>query len=194
MDEAAVASSQILLARGFLVLKRVSLGVLCVLVLMIGCGIVLAVVGESDTSSRADLPTLSPRPTQRVSSLPAPKRNDSPLLPQLVERAETLHGWFGPTAAMADRGYDSRANHEFLIARDTLPIIHIRKSSGTNKLYEGIYTEKGIPTCLGQVPMEYLTSHPRIRPSVPLPRRGLPSGRFQQGWGPLLRFRGLGGP
>jgi hypothetical protein len=54
------------------VLKKVSLGVLCVLVLMIGCGIVLAVVGESDTSSRADLPTLSPRPTQRVSSLPAP--------------------------------------------------------------------------------------------------------------------------
>ena len=55
-------------------LKKVSLGVLCVLVLMIGCGIVLAVVGESDTSSRADLPTLSPRPTQRVSSLPAPTR------------------------------------------------------------------------------------------------------------------------
>ena len=53
-------------------LKKVSLGVLCVLVLMIGCGIVLAVVGESDTSSRADLPTLSPRPTQRVSSPPAP--------------------------------------------------------------------------------------------------------------------------
>ena len=71
-DEAAVASSQILLARGLLVLKKIVIGVLCVLVLMIGCGIVLAVVGESDTSSRADLPTLSPRPTQRVSSLPAP--------------------------------------------------------------------------------------------------------------------------
>ena len=53
-------------------LKKVSLGVLCVLVLIIGCGIVLAVVGESDTSSRDDLSTPSPRPTQRVSSPPAP--------------------------------------------------------------------------------------------------------------------------
>ena len=90
------------------------------------------------------------------------KRNDSPLLPQLVERAETSHGWFGPTAAMADRGYDSRANHELLIDRGTLPIIHIRKSSATNQLYEGIYTEKGVPTCLGQVPMEYVHSHPEF--------------------------------
>ena len=90
------------------------------------------------------------------------KRNDSPLLPQLVEQAETSHGWFGPTAAMADRGYDSRANHDFLIGRGTLPIIHIRKSSATNHLYEGIYTEKGVPTCLGQVPMEYVDSHPEF--------------------------------
>ena len=72
-------------------LKKVSLGVLCVLVLMIGCGIVLAVVGESDTSSRADLPTLSPRPTQRVSTLsPRPTQRVSTLSPRPTQRVSTL--------------------------------------------------------------------------------------------------------
>ena len=60
---------------------------------------------------------------------------------------------------IADRGYDSMANHEHLHRKGILPIIHIRRRANA-ALYDGIYTEKGVPTCLGQVPMEYVRSEP----------------------------------
>ena len=87
------------------------------------------------------------------------KRNDSPELPAVIARAEALYPWFRPTTVIADRGYDSMANHEHLHGKGILPIIHIRRKANA-ALYDGIYTEKGIPTCLGQVPMEYVRSDP----------------------------------
>ena len=54
---------------------------------------------------------------------------------------------------------DSRANHTFLNDKGILPIIHIKRPSNA-KLYGGIYTEKGVPTCVGRVPMEYVRSDP----------------------------------
>ena len=51
------------------------------------------------------------------------KRNDSPELPKVMDRAETLYPWFRPAAAMADWGYDSAANHELLSKKGILPII-----------------------------------------------------------------------
>ena len=75
-------------------------------------------------------------------------RNDSPELPMVVAKTESLYPWFHPSVVIADRGYDSAANHEFLRGKDALPIIHIRRNAG-GALYEGIYTEKGVPTCLG---------------------------------------------
>ena len=90
------------------------------------------------------------------------KRSDSPMLPSVMERAESLHEWFEPNVVIGDRGYDSRANHEFLIDHGALPIIHIRKPGGKTGLYDGLYTKNGAPTCLGQVAMEYVTSHPEF--------------------------------
>ena len=87
------------------------------------------------------------------------KRNDSPELPSVVRRAEALYPWFQPKAVMADRGYNAMANHGFLNEKGILPIIHIKRKANA-ALYDGIYTEKGIPTCLGQVPMEYVRSDP----------------------------------
>ena len=87
------------------------------------------------------------------------KRNDSPELPSVVRRAEALYRWFQPAAVIADRGYDSKANHEWLHQKGALPIIHIQRKANA-ALYDGIYTEKGVPTCLGQVPMEYVRSDP----------------------------------
>ncbi len=85
------------------------------------------------------------------------KRNDSPTLPGVLDHAGTLYPWFRPTAVIADRGYDAKANHEFLHQQGILPIIHIkRKAHGA--LVDGIYTKEGIPTCLGRVPMEYVRS------------------------------------
>ena len=87
------------------------------------------------------------------------KRNDSPELPSVIDLAQALHPWFRPAAVMADRGYDSKRNHEYLVKKGALPIIHIkRKAQGA--LYDGIYTEMGVPTYLGHVPMEYVRSDP----------------------------------
>ena len=87
------------------------------------------------------------------------KRNDSPELPAVIARTEALYPWFQPAAVMADRGYDSMANHKYLHQKGILPIIHIRRKANA-ALYDGIYTVQGVPTCLGQVPMEYVRSDP----------------------------------
>ena len=88
------------------------------------------------------------------------KRGDSPYLPTVVDRASDLYDWFKPQRVMADRGYDSKANHEYLYEKGAVPVIRIRKKTNA-ALYDGIYTEKGIPTCLGQIPMEYVRSDPQ---------------------------------
>ena len=87
------------------------------------------------------------------------KRNDSPELPQVIEHAEALYPWFQPSVAIADRGYDSASNHEYLHQKGIVPIIRIRRKANA-ALHEGIYTKQGIPTCMGQVPMEYVRSDP----------------------------------
>ena len=87
------------------------------------------------------------------------KRNDSPELPRVIERAKALFPWFRPQAAVADRGYDAASNHEYLNNQGIVPVIHIKRNAN-DRLYEGIYTEQGVPTCLGKVPMQYVRSDP----------------------------------
>lgn len=83
------------------------------------------------------------------------KRNDSPELPPLMEKARGLYEWFKPRAAIADRGYDAQTNYQHLHDNGAVPVIKIRWQ-GKGRLREGIYTVDGIPTCLGQVPMDYM--------------------------------------
>ena len=85
--------------------------------------------------------------------------NDSPELPAVIERTKALLPWFNPKVAIADRGYDALSNHQYLHHQGIVPIIHIRRTTD-HKLRKGIYTTKGIPTCLGGVPMEYVRSDP----------------------------------
>ena len=87
--------------------------------------------------------------------LPANK-NDSPQLPGVVAKAQKLLPRLKPNHLMADRGYDSQANHSFLIKRGIVPIIHIRKPTADDGLYDGLYTAKGAPTCDGKTPMKYV--------------------------------------
>ena len=82
-------------------------------------------------------------------------RNDSPMLSPVIERTKTLLPWFEPKVIIADRGYDALSNHEYAVKHGALPIIHIRK-----QVKGSIYTTKGVPTCLGGVPMEYVRSDP----------------------------------
>ena len=87
-------------------------------------------------------------------------RHESPTLPMLIEQAKRTHNWFAPTHAIADRGYDSAANHHAMwFEHNIVPIIHIRKPNAKDGLYDGIYTENGVPTCMGMVPMQYIATN-----------------------------------
>ena len=83
------------------------------------------------------------------------KRSDSPELPGVIDHAKSLYSWFSPRAVIADKGYDSATNHEFLYEKRILPIILVRHRK---KDANNVYTHEGIPTCLGQVPIEYVRS------------------------------------
>lgn len=93
-------------------------------------------------------------------------RNDSPTLPELVDKAYRLLNWFNPAVMLADKGYDSESNNNYLADRGIIPIIAIkrmpRKKKKTDQpnLRGGIYTDDGIPTCMGMVPMEYVRTDP----------------------------------
>lgn len=84
---------------------------------------------------------------------------DSPELPNLLAGAKDTHEWLRPEYVMADKGYDSYANHAAVSGHGSVLICPARRKSN-NALYEGIYTAEGVPTCLGMVPMEYVRSDP----------------------------------
>ena len=86
-------------------------------------------------------------------------RNDSPELPVVMDKAREWFPWFRPTAVMADRGYDAMSNYRHVQRHGALPVILIRELSRT-KLYDGIYTKEGVPTCLGEIPMEWVRTDP----------------------------------
>ena len=88
------------------------------------------------------------------------KRNDSPELPKVMEKAKALYSWFKPSAALADRGYDATSNHEYLDKQGIIPVIPIRKKRASAPLFEGIYTKSGTPTCVGMAEMVYVQSDP----------------------------------
>ena len=90
------------------------------------------------------------------------KRNDSRFLLPLLEGLASGHSWFSLAAGavvIADRGYDSRRNNEFVHRNGGVPVIHKRGLPG-GRLHDGIYTADGVPTCLGQREMAYVRTDP----------------------------------
>ena len=87
------------------------------------------------------------------------KRNDSPWLPAVMDKARAALPWLQPTAAIADRGYDAASNHHYLDRQGVLPVILIRQTAKRG-LVDGIYQKDGTPTCLGKVSMEYVRTDP----------------------------------
>ena len=84
-------------------------------------------------------------------------QNDSPELPRLVEKAQAAFGWLRPSHLLADRGYDSQTNHKFLVGKGIAPIIHVRKPTADDGLYDGLYDKNGFPVCGdGKTPMDYI--------------------------------------
>ena len=86
-------------------------------------------------------------------------RGDSPMLPPVMERAQRHYRWWRPRVALADRAYDGNPIHEWLDQRGIVAIIPIKKMP-RGQLYDGLYTQDGVPTCMGGVPMEYAETDP----------------------------------
>lgn len=87
--------------------------------------------------------------------------NDFPQLHLMVQKAQKLYPWFKPRHLIADRGYEGNPNSAFLYGEGINPIIHVKKPTASDGLYDGIYTKKGIPVCGdGKVPMEYIRTDP----------------------------------
>ena len=86
--------------------------------------------------------------------------NESPLLPDVVDKVQKTHGWFKPKFLVADRGYDSDRNFDYLLEQKVIPVIHIRKPGGKQELHRDIYTARGSPTCQGGKEMTYVRTDP----------------------------------
>lgn len=84
--------------------------------------------------------------------------NDGRFLLPLVDECQTAYPWLRIRTVVADQGYDTVANSEELHARRIAPVIHIKKPRRTadGERDWGVYTAKGTPTCMGNVPMEYV--------------------------------------
>lgn len=85
-------------------------------------------------------------------------RNDSPELPKLLTKARATFAWWKPRMVIADRGYDAANNYECIANEHSAVPVILMRSLPKKALHEGIYTDEGVPTCLGQVPMEYVRS------------------------------------
>ena len=86
--------------------------------------------------------------------------NDSTELPTVVSKLLKVYPWMEPACLLADRGYDSQPNHRYLLKLEIIPVIHIRKPTAEDGLYDGIYNDKGKPVCLGGKPMDYVRTNP----------------------------------
>ena len=82
--------------------------------------------------------------------------SDSTELPNVAKKTFSNYPWIEPGAFLADRGYDSLANHEFLFGLNIIPIIHIRKPAAPDGLYKDMYTASAKPTCIGRQEMDYI--------------------------------------
>ena len=86
------------------------------------------------------------------------KDNDTRYLIPLMDKSWEQHE-LDTKVVIADRGYDSARNNEFLHRRGIAPVIHIRRLP-KNALFDGIYTVDGVPTCMGGKEMEYVQTDP----------------------------------
>ena len=81
------------------------------------------------------------------------------VLKDLFHKAKSKFKWFAPDTLIADAAYDAEYNYAFLLNEGVEPVINISDTPG-GKLRDGIYTKDGIPTCMGQVPMEFVYTDP----------------------------------
>ncbi len=83
------------------------------------------------------------------------RTGDSPMLRALIRQAEARFPWFAPELLLADRGYDSRKNVEFLNARGIHTVIP-KRELGKGRFHHKVYNHQGVPTCKHGNLMQYV--------------------------------------
>ena len=91
--------------------------------------------------------------------LPA-NEDETTRLPMLVEKALKTYRWCKPEYLLADKGYDSQANHQYLMSQNIVPISDIRESNAKDKKHDGVYSTEGIPMCDEETKMVYVLTDP----------------------------------
>ena len=92
-------------------------------------------------------------------TIPA-NRHDSTQLQPLVELSEDLYSWFKPSILIGDKAYDGTKSSAYLMDKGIVPVTDIRKTTAHDGMYNGVYGRDGTPTCLGNIPMEYVRTDP----------------------------------
>ena len=86
--------------------------------------------------------------------------NDFTSFPPTLELIAQEHPQLNPQYLLADRGYDSQEIHQMVADAGMTPIIDIRKPTADDNLYDGVYSAKGKPLCLGSAEMDYVRTDP----------------------------------
>ena len=89
--------------------------------------------------------------------LPA-NESDTLQLPKLVKQLRAEQSWIEPQYLLADKGYDSNKNWQWLDNRLIDPIILMRDLYKPGDLYDS----KGRVVCMGGLPMEYVETDPNL--------------------------------
>ena len=83
------------------------------------------------------------------------RTGDSPMLRELFILAEAKFPWFAPELLLADRGYDSRKNVQFLNDRGIDTVIP-KRGLGPGRFHHHVYNYHGVPTCEHGHLMQYV--------------------------------------
>ena len=89
--------------------------------------------------------------------LPA-NEGDGPQLPNVLAKVRRLHPQMKHKFGAADKAYAGQQRLKHLVEHGIIPVVAIpkpRKDEDGKRLFDGIYTEEGRPTCIGGEPMEY---------------------------------------
>ena len=85
--------------------------------------------------------------------------NEGPRMRADLDACLKLHPWLKPKYLAADKGYHALYNFRHVADLDIAPIIAIPmppKDGKGKRLHEGLYTEKGLPVCIGGRAMEFV--------------------------------------
>ena len=89
------------------------------------------------------------------------KQHESPHFKADLEATLKLHPSLTPQHIIGDKGYDSQRNYNAAAAlgiHPIIPLVNLPKDKKTKqrRLHLGIYTNEGLPTCIGGKPMKFL--------------------------------------